>query len=74
MKKLYLNAGRKEHGEPLVEMEAVTDLHRESLVRLMNDNLERTPQRRQRDRSYDPKSMTRRALSPRVWTASAVSA
>ena len=54
MKKRYLKAGRKERGQLLDEMEVVTELHRKSLVRLMNSSLERAPRRRQRDRTYGP--------------------
>ena len=54
MKKRYLKASRKERGQLLHEMEIVTDLHRKSLIRLMNGTLERTPRRRQRDRTYGP--------------------
>ena len=52
MKKRYLNASRKERGLLLDEMEAVTELHRKSLLRLMNSSLKRTPRRTQRERSY----------------------
>jgi len=52
MKKRYLKASRKERGRLLDEMEAVTDLHRKSLVRLLNSSLERTPRRKQRERTY----------------------
>jgi hypothetical protein len=52
MKKRYVQAGRKEQGRLLDEMEAVTELHRKSLVRLMNGSLERKPRQRQGDRTY----------------------
>jgi hypothetical protein len=52
MKKRYLKASRKERGRLLDEMEAVADLHRKSLVRLLNSSLERTPRRKQRERTY----------------------
>jgi len=54
MKKHYLKADRKERGHLLDEMEMVTDLRRKSLIRLMNSSLERTPRRKQRDRTYGP--------------------
>lgn len=54
MKKRYVQAGRKEKGRLLDEMEAVTELHRKSLIRLMNGSLERQPRRRQRGRTYGP--------------------
>ena len=50
----YFKAGRRDRGELLTEMEAVTGLHRKSLVRLMNaSSLERVPKRpRLRGRHY----------------------
>jgi len=54
MKKRYIGAGRKEKGRLLDEMEAVTELHRKSLLRLMNGSLERQPRQRQRGRTYGP--------------------
>lgn len=54
MKKRYVDAGRKERGHLLDEMEAVTGLHRKSLIRLINGNLKRKPRRRQRGRTYGP--------------------
>ena len=54
MKKRYLQADRKEKGRLLDEMEAVTELHRKSLIRLMNGPLERKPRSRQRGRTYGP--------------------
>jgi len=51
MKKRYLQAGRKEKEWLLDEMEAITELHRKSLIRLMNGSLERQPRRRQRGRT-----------------------
>jgi ATP-dependent DNA ligase len=42
MKKRYVQATtRREKGQLLDEMEAVTELHRKSLTRLMNGSLER---------------------------------
>jgi hypothetical protein len=54
MKKRYRQANRKEQGHLLDEMEAVTELHRKSLIRLMNGSLERTPRLKQRGRTYGP--------------------
>ena len=54
MKKRYIQAGRKEQGRLLDEMEAVTELHRKSLIRLINGSLEREPRQRQRGRTYGP--------------------
>jgi hypothetical protein len=54
MQERYLQAGRKERGQLLDEMEAVTDLHRKSLIRLMRGSLARQPRRRQRGRIYGP--------------------
>jgi len=54
MKKRYVQAGRKEQGRLLNEMEAVTELHGKSLVRLMNGSLERKSRQRQRGRTYGP--------------------
>jgi hypothetical protein len=52
MKKRYIAAPREEKGQLLSEMEAVTELHRKSLLRLMNGSLERQPRQRQRGRTY----------------------
>jgi hypothetical protein len=54
MQERYLQANRKERGGLLDEMEAVTELHRKSLIRLMKGNLTRQPRRRQRGRTYGP--------------------
>ena len=54
MQKRYLQANRKERGQLLDEMEAVTELHRKSLIRLMKGSLARQPRRRQRSRTYGP--------------------
>ena len=54
MQKRYLQAGRKERGQLLDEMETVTELHRKSLIRLMKGSLARQPRRRQRSRTYGP--------------------
>jgi hypothetical protein len=53
MKTRYVDAGRKERGRLLDEMEAVIGMHRKSLTRLMNGSLERKPRARQRGRTYD---------------------
>ena len=45
MKKRYRQASKKGRGELLDEMEAVTDLHRKSLVRLMKGSLRRKHRR-----------------------------
>jgi hypothetical protein len=52
MKRRYVQADRKEQGRLLDEMEAVTELHRKSLIRLINGSLERTPRQRQRGLTY----------------------
>jgi hypothetical protein len=52
MKTLYDKASRKERGRLLSDMEAVTELHRKSLIRLMNGDLERKPRRKQRGKTY----------------------
>lgn len=54
MKKRYVKAGRKKRGQLLDEMEAVTGMHRKSLLRLMNGSLERKPRCRQRGSTYGP--------------------
>ena len=53
MKKRYERAGRKEQGRLLDEMEAVTGLHRKSLVRLIKGkSLARQPRQEQRGSKY----------------------
>jgi hypothetical protein len=52
MKKRYTQATRKERGQLLEEMEVVTELHRKSLIRLMNGSLERKPCHKQRGCTY----------------------
>jgi hypothetical protein len=52
MRQRYRQANRKERGRLLDEMQAVTDLHRKSLIRLINGSLTRKPRRRQRGRTY----------------------
>jgi hypothetical protein len=54
MKSRYREAGRKTKGQLLEEMEAVTGLHRKSLIRLMNGSLMRKPRRREREETYGP--------------------
>ena len=43
---------KKEKGQLLDEMEAVTGLHRKSVIRLLNNELARKPRRRQRGCKY----------------------
>lgn len=53
MARRYLAAGRERRGELLTEMEAVTGMHRKSLIRLLNgESLDRQPRRKQRGRVY----------------------
>jgi hypothetical protein len=52
MKKRYVKAGRKERGQLLDEMEAMTEMHRKSLIRLINGDLERKSRSRERDKTY----------------------
>jgi IS30 family transposase len=52
MKKRYDRADRAERGRLLDEMEAVTGLHRKSLIRRLHGSLERQPRRRQRGQQY----------------------
>jgi hypothetical protein len=54
MQERYLQADRTGRGHLLDEMEAVTGLHRKSLIRLMKGSLTRRPRRRQRGRIYGP--------------------
>jgi hypothetical protein len=54
MKKRYLKANRKQRTQLLDEMEKVTELHRKSLIRLMNGGLERQPRQKQRGATYGP--------------------
>ena len=53
MKPRYDHANRKERGRLLEEMEAVTGMQRKSIIRLLNDTLERKPRGRQRGKTYD---------------------
>lgn len=54
VQKRYLQANQLECGRLLDEMEAITGLHRKSLIRLINGSLERKPRRKQRGRTYGP--------------------
>jgi len=54
MRKRYVKAGRKERGQLLDEMQAVTGMHRKALVRLMNGPLVRKPRVKQRGNRYGP--------------------
>ena len=52
MKSRYVRAKRQERGTLLNEMEAVTGLHRKSLVRLIHSSLERKSRSQQRSKTY----------------------
>jgi len=54
MQKRYVKADRDERGRLLDEMEAVTSLHRKSLVRLMDSDLERKARCTERGETYGP--------------------
>jgi hypothetical protein len=54
MKKRYVKASKKERGTLLDEMEAVTNLHRKSLIRRMNSSLTRKPRSKEREETYGP--------------------
>ena len=55
MRERYWGADRKGRGDLLSEMEAVTGMHRKSLVRLVRGKtLERRPRRKGRGRAYGP--------------------
>ncbi|MGB3904028.1 MAG: integrase, partial [Anaerolineae bacterium] len=54
IKKRYLKASKLERGRLLDEMEAITGLHRKSLIRLMSGSLERKPLHKRRGRTYGP--------------------
>ena len=49
----YVQANRTERSRLLDEMEQVTDLHRNSLLRLMKDEPVRKPRQRQRGRTHN---------------------
>jgi hypothetical protein len=50
--KRYRQANRKERGRLLEEMRSITNLHRKTLIRVMNQSLERKPCSQQRGRTY----------------------
>ena len=52
MRLRYVRAERVARSQLLDEMEAVTELHRKSLIRLLQGDLTRQPRRRQRARTY----------------------
>lgn len=54
MKKRYVEASRADKGRLLDEMEAVTGMHRKSLIRRMNGSLVRKPRCKQRGETYGP--------------------
>jgi len=54
MKKRYDKSDRKEKSRLLDEMEAVTEMDRKTLIRLINGDLERKPRKKQRGRIYGP--------------------
>lgn len=54
MKRRYDQADKMTKGQLLDEMEAVTGMHRKSLVRSMNGSLESKPRRRERGKTYGP--------------------
>ena len=55
MKPLYEKAKKSERGQLLDQMQAVTGLHRQSLLRLLHaSSLERQPRQKQRQRTYGP--------------------
>ena len=54
IKKRYLKASKLERGKLLDEMEAITGLHRKTLIRLMWGSLKRKPRHKQRGRTYGP--------------------
>jgi hypothetical protein len=67
MKKRYIKASRKERSHLLDEMEAYTNLHRKSLIRLLRTEIRRHPRTRERGPSYSPEirliiAMTAKAL------------
>ena len=54
MKRRYRKAKRKERSRLLDEIEAVTGLHRKSLIRLIHSSLQRKGRRRERGPTYGP--------------------
>jgi hypothetical protein len=66
MERRYQQADREGQARLLDEMEAVTDLHRKSLIRLLHtpEGLARHPRRQQRGRTYGP------SVEHAVWVVS----
>ena len=58
MRPRYIEAKRQERSQLLDEMEAITGLHRKSLVRLMHGSLERKSRSQQRSQTYGAKVST----------------
>ncbi|HUW12278.1 MAG TPA: hypothetical protein VM537_21310 [Anaerolineae bacterium] len=54
IKTRYVNGNKVERGSLLDEMEAITAMHRKSLIRRMSGSLERQPRCKQRGRTYGP--------------------
>ncbi len=54
MQARYQQGNRRSRGQLLSEMEALTAMHRKSLIRLMNDSLVRRPRRGERGKTYGP--------------------
>lgn len=52
MQRRYEEAGKKERGKLLAEMEEITKMHRKSLIRLMNGIVVRKKREKQRGREY----------------------
>ena len=48
----YLRATHRERGRFLDELQAITELDRKTLIRLIKTSLERKPRRKQRDKTY----------------------
>jgi hypothetical protein len=51
MQKRYVGASKAERGRMLDDMEAITGLHRKSLIRLLAGSLERKPRTKRRGRT-----------------------
>jgi hypothetical protein len=54
MRQRYRVAERQARGKLLDEMQAITGLHRKSLIRHMNGSLERKPRKQERQKEYGP--------------------
>ena len=54
MRRRYVGASKKERGHLLDEMQAVTELHRKALIRLMKGPLAGKPRGKQRGSTYGP--------------------